>query len=194
MIAKEISNFRWKIRSSVVLQVNRTPFIQRLIFKNVGNFLLQESWVHPSCKKTSEDENDQSADNADLLTAHWYWNVAESYWTQWHEKSELCVMDTLMVELASVTPITKQPATTIQPAAEVQPVSKGQVWDSLAIHAVCMQSSPCYCVGNIKTYRGSSRTVSGLLSTIWMSWLTSPSAVTRTSVSVPSYYSVGKLQ
>jgi hypothetical protein len=40
------------------------------MLKNVEHFLLQESWVHPSCKKASEDENDQSTDNADLLTAH----------------------------------------------------------------------------------------------------------------------------
>jgi len=53
-----------------MLEVNITSFIHWLIFRNVEHFLLQESWVHPSCRKTSEDENDQSADNADRLTAH----------------------------------------------------------------------------------------------------------------------------
>ena len=57
-------------RSSVVLQVNKTSYIQRHIFRNVEHFLLHESWVHPTCTEISEDENDQSADNADLLTAH----------------------------------------------------------------------------------------------------------------------------
>jgi hypothetical protein len=86
-------------RCSFVLQINRTPFIQRFIFKNVGNFLLQKPSVHPSCSTTSEDENDQSADNVDLLTAHWYWNVAERYLIQRREKSELYVMDTVVTEL-----------------------------------------------------------------------------------------------
>ena len=53
-----------------MLEVNTTSFIQCLILKNMEHFLLQESGVHPSYKETSEDENDQSADNADRLTAH----------------------------------------------------------------------------------------------------------------------------
>jgi len=56
-IVQEISNFAWKMRrSSVMLEINTTSFIQKHIPQKSGQFLLQKSEVRLSCKTTFQDE------------------------------------------------------------------------------------------------------------------------------------------
>ena len=54
---QEISNFTWRMRrSSVMLEIHTTSFIQRHILQKSGHFLLQKSEVRLSCKTTFQDE------------------------------------------------------------------------------------------------------------------------------------------
>jgi hypothetical protein len=57
MIIEEISNFTLKMRkSSVMMEVHTTSFIQRHILQKSGQFLLQKSQVRLSCKTIFADE------------------------------------------------------------------------------------------------------------------------------------------
>jgi len=54
---QEISNFTWKVRrSSVMLNINTTSFIQRHNLQKSRQFLLQKSELRLSCKTTFQDE------------------------------------------------------------------------------------------------------------------------------------------
>ena len=56
-IVQEISNFTWRMRrSSVMLEIHTTSFIQRHILQKSGQFLLQKSEICLSCKMTFQDE------------------------------------------------------------------------------------------------------------------------------------------
>ena len=55
-IVQEISNFTWRMRSSVMLETHTTSFIQRRILQKSGQFFLQKSEVRLSCKTTFQNE------------------------------------------------------------------------------------------------------------------------------------------
>ena len=88
---QEISNFTWRMRrSSVMLEIRTTSFIQRHILQKSGQFLLQKFEVHLFCKMTFQDERtNESADYPELHTTHWHYKVVESCFPQWRGDSHL---------------------------------------------------------------------------------------------------------
>jgi len=150
-----------------------TLFIQNHILQKLGQFLLQKSEVHLSCKMTFQEERTKQLivqnctphiDTKTLLKVAFHSGVGIAISP--HMRG-VCIINTVMIELwiVSKQDVTMQLATAIEPLAKFPPfsiISRYEMLHSLHmvwIHALCTQCSPHFRVGNTKTSHNSSSTL-----------------------------------
>src|SRR5215475_4229918 len=159
-------------RSSVMLVIHTTSFIQRHILQKSGQFFLQKSEVRLSCKTTFQDERTNKliiqnctphTETKTLLKVAFHSGVGILICPHMRV---VCIIDTITMELRFISKqdVTMQLATVIEAFAKFQPlhkIARSEIFHSLHvvwIHALCMQCSPRPRVGNTKTSCSSSRT------------------------------------